>query len=106
MSESKKLTKNEKELKSIKNRLSGNDLYWFESLSYNKQYDILFMWKKEKYLSIDRIKLIRKVVFGKTITIKVYPVKFKHFLLTIKNMKKFKVSKHRLRNKILEDLIK
>lgn len=51
--------KSEKELKSFKNKM-GDNLIWFNSLPKQKQYDILFMWKEAKYRdSQDTSKIIK-----------------------------------------------
>jgi hypothetical protein len=100
------MTKSEKELKSFKNKLSGNDVYWFNSLTIKKQYDILFIWKCEKYNSVEKPTKVRKRIFGKTQTITKYPVKLKYFLKEIKMKKRFNVNQQKLRNTILNELIK
>ena len=46
----KKKRQHEKELKSFRNKM-GQNIVWFDSLSKTKQFDLLFQWKKEKKIT-------------------------------------------------------
>jgi hypothetical protein len=112
----KKRRQHEKELKSIRNKM-GKNIIWFDALNKTQQYDILFRWKKEKNrnkLTIPQKKTLYKRVGGfingkfkvvkKEIEVISYPPNFKHF---IKDMKpKFSVSISRMRESQLKHLLK
>lgn len=93
----KKQTQHEKELKSFRNRM-GSNIIWFDSLSLTKKWDLLFAWKKiksknklekpewviaNKRVAIDplrpwgRTKLIKEKVLK-------YPPSLKHFIIECK----------------------
>lgn len=95
-------TKINKELKSFKNKLYGNNKIWFYSLPTKKQYDILFIWKYEKYNNKLTEPLIKKV---RGRIIKKYPVNIKYFLERIKAIPRFKVNKNKLRETIISNII-
>lgn len=95
-------TKINKELKSFKNKLHGNNRIWFESILVKKQYDILFMWKYTKFSNkLEKPKIAK--IRGKLV--KIYPPKFKHFIENIKKMQRFKVNKIKLRETIISNLL-
>jgi hypothetical protein len=87
-----------KEMKSLKNKMS-NHLVWFESLTPNKQYDILFLWKHEKRFNNLTEPTIAKTRFG---GIKIYPPNFKHFINKLKQQSRFKVNKQTLRENAID----
>ena len=109
-----------KEMKSFRNKMSGSNLIWFNSLSETAQYDLLFEWKKEKYFKRDikatevdfisnriltgsgfNMKAIRKKV--KSLT---YPANIKHFFIKSRKFRKYMVSKSNLRNTAIDLLLK
>lgn len=98
----KKRRQHEKELKSLRNKM-GKNIVWFDALNKTQQYDILFRWKKEKNsnkLKIPEKKIILKRVRNLTTTgyrktnrwsfswkkIEVisYPVNLRYFIQNIK----------------------
>jgi len=85
--------KNEKELKSFRNKM-GSNIVWFDSLSKGKQFDLLFGWKRTKYINKrtkpEYVKITKRVPIDesrpwgkkkivKTIELK-YPSSLKHFI--------------------------
>jgi hypothetical protein len=90
--------KHKKEMKSLKNKMS-NHLVWFESLSPNKQYDILFLWKHEKRFNNLTEPIITKNSWG---DITSYPPNFKHFINKLKQQSRFKVNKQTLRENAID----
>lgn len=46
--EEKAKRKHEKELKSLRNKM-GPNIVWFDSLTKKQQFDILFLWKSNKF---------------------------------------------------------
>jgi hypothetical protein len=87
-----------KEFKSFKNKLHGQNKIWFESLPIKSQFDILFIWKYQKYNNKLTKPLIKKVR-GKLV--KKYPINLKYFLKSIKSSQRFKVDKNKLRERII-----
>lgn len=71
----KKRRQHEKELKSFKNKL-GSNIVWFDSLSKRKQYDILFRWKSEKYIKKNVTVPKRSLSYKLS---KIYPANIKHY---------------------------
>lgn len=89
----KKRRKTLKELKSFRNKM-GSNIVWFDSLNKQKQFDLLFEWKREKYskrfvenpytekkrvLVLENGRWRRKL---KDVTI--YPASLKHFIKRVK----------------------
>jgi hypothetical protein len=92
----KKRRQHLKELNSLRNRM-GKNIIWFDSLNKGQQYDVLFMWKREKKdnkLTIPETTLFRERIFDvvkgrlklvlKEIEVISYPPKLKYFLKNIK----------------------
>ena len=108
-----KPTKQEKELKSFKNKFHGANLIWFESLTDRKRDQLLKDWKRYKWLRRNNkndVKYFKtwdysnnKSEWIKTIN---YKASFKHFIDEKKRMRFYKVSTQELRNKTLEHLFK
>jgi hypothetical protein len=94
----RKKRKHKKELKSLRNKM-GKNIIWFESLSPNKQYDILFLWKHEKRFNNLTEPAICK---NRWVDIKIYPPNFKHFINKIKQQSRFKVNKQTLRENAID----
>lgn len=112
----KKRRQHEKELNSLRNKM-GSNIVWFDALNKTQQYDLLFMWKKEKKrnnLTKPQKKKIRKRVGTfvkggyKILTQEVetisYPANFKHFLESVKGS--FRIDKKRMRESQLKHLLK
>ena len=83
---SDKKNQHKKELNSLRNKM-GSNIIWFDSLTVKRQYDVLFLWKREKYSNTLESVEILKI---RGITIKKFPVSLKHFLKKIKKMDRFK----------------
>lgn len=79
------------EFESFKRKL-GKHKYWFESLGIKKQWDLLFIWKKEKYF------------YQNTLQTKNNQVSLKKFLYEKRNSRQFFVPKERLRESALNNL--
>lgn len=111
----KKKRQHEKELKSLRNKMSGQNLVWFDSLTKSKQYDFLFAWKREKYMNQKEKPVIRKVRqralfnnrFGyKWVDVKSYPSNIKHFIKKTKSIPGFRPSVTNLRQSALDLILK
>lgn len=114
----KRKRKHEKELNTLRNKM-GPNLVWFNSLSRGKQFDILFLWKKEKYknkLTKPEYKLISQRVpidpsrpWGKKRIVKKmilkYPASLKHFLISCRANPMFSPTKERVRETTIEILL-
>jgi hypothetical protein len=100
-----------KELKSLRNKLSGPNLVWFDSLSKTLQYDFLFEWKKEKKtnkLTKPVKSIIKRHVFGKITTVEVvkYPPNLKHFISHRReNFRKYRLVIDRKRDALINILL-
>lgn len=108
-----------KELKSLRNKM-GSKIYWFDSLPENKQYNILFTWKKIKYFN--KLKKPEYVFFNKKVPIDPnkpygrkktvmdkklkYPPSFKHFILEYYNNPYYQPIKTTKRDVIINSLLK
>lgn len=107
----KKKRQHQKELKSLRNKLSGPNLVWFDSLSKTLQYDFLFEWKREKQknkLTVPVKSTIKRRRFGKISTIDVvkYPPNLKHFISNSrKNFRKYQVIVTRQRDAMINILL-
>lgn len=104
----KKKIQHKKELKSLRNRMNDMNIIWFDSLSTNRQYDLLFEWKSEKYfnkIKSPKVKFIRKrKPYRKYETIKIieYPPSLKHFIINRKAINKWKVETSAIRNATID----
>lgn len=108
-----KLTKQEKEMRSFKNKFHGSNLIWFESLVKPKQENLLKDWKRYKWYkrnNNNEVKYFKTWDWNnnKTEMLRVinYKPSFKHFINEKKKMRFYKVSTQELRNKTLEHLLK
>ena len=112
----KKRRQHKKELLTIRNKM-GNSVIWFDALNKAQQYDLLYLWKREKYrnkLTSPKKKTLYKKISGfsngkfqiikKEIEVISYPVNFKHFLKEIKP--RFSVSVTKMREASLQHLLK
>lgn len=107
----KKVRKHKKELNSLRNKLSGYSLIWFESLSEKKKYDLLFEWKRYKYsndITKPEVRYVNRRLFGKKIKEKVidYPASLKHFIKSKIGRGKWAVKVSELRNSAIDILLK
>lgn len=114
----RKERKHKKELKSLRNKMSGPNLIWFDSLSKRRQYDFLFAWKEEKFSN----KLEKPVVEyrkmrgfygpmglssgtpGRVKIIK-YPPSLKHFIKSKRGRGKWKIKISDFRNSAINILL-
>jgi hypothetical protein len=111
----KKKRQHEKELKSLRNKM-GSSIVWFDALTKEQQYDLLFYWKREKFKNKrtkPEKKILKKRFSGfvngryttqwKSIEVFSYPTNFKYF---IKEMKpRFSVSIKKMREAQLRHLL-
>lgn len=109
----KKRRQHEKELKSFRNKM-GKNIVWFDSLTKTKQYDLLFGWKKEKEynkLQVPEKKTItqpswmgfrRKMT---KVTITLYPASLKHFIEKCKQNPNFRPSITKVRDAAIDILL-
>ena len=109
----KKRRQHEKELNSLRNKLSGQLIVWFDSLSTQRRYDLLFEWKYLKHVKsgiekpvIGKVKrrnrFTRKIDVVKTIT---YPASFKHFVKAKKSSFRYKPHVANIRNTTIDILL-
>lgn len=109
----KKRRQHEKELNSLRNKLSGQLIVWFDSLSTQRKYDLLFEWKYLKHHKRDiqspqvkkvkrRNRFSRKVEIVSVIT---YPASFKHFVQTKKKSFRYKPHVANIRNTTIDILL-
>lgn len=107
----KKLRQHNKELSSFRNRM-GKHIVWFDALASDKQYDLLFLWKKEKMNKKNITKPTEvKYKYGNrykltNLTYTVYPASLKHFLEEHKLDRRFQPNKARIREASLNLLLK
>ena len=94
----KKKRKTEKELKSLRNKM-GSNILWFDSLDKTAKYDFLFAWKQEKYKNKltqpEKVKVIRfkRVGFkrvSEVVEVINYPPNLKYFIQKMKMYTRFK----------------
>ena len=94
----KKSRKIEKELKSLRNKM-GSNILWFDSLHIVLKYDLLFAWKAEKHRNKltqpkkeKTIKLTRVgwKIQRQKVEITNYPPNLKYFIQDIKKDPRFK----------------
>lgn len=106
--EEKKKRKHQKELKSFRNKMTGSNLIWFDSLSEKKQSDLLFEWKFEKYhnkLEKPSVKYIKNRYFGQKEKNIEYPSNIKHFIKSRLGRGKYSVRLSELRNTTIDILL-
>ena len=94
----KKKRKTDKELKSLRNKM-GSNILWFDSLDKTAKYDFLFAWKREKYTNKltqpKRVKVIKLTRVGwkiqrQKVEVTNYPPNLKYFIQDIKKNPRFK----------------
>ena len=120
LSEKEKIKKkNEKELKSFRNKM-GSNIVWFDSLGKTKQYDLLFGWKRTKkhntrtkpeYVLVSKkIPLDPLRPWGRKKIIKTleltYPPSLKHYIKSCKSNSSFKPKIQKLREVAIDALLK
>ncbi len=108
--EEKKKRQHLKELKSLRNKMTGSKLIWFDSLSEKKKWDLLFEWKLEKYnnkLEKPEVRYIKRRVFGKVVKQKNidYPSSLKHFTKSKIGRGKWRIDKSEYRNTAIDILL-
>lgn len=99
---SKNKKKHKKELESFRNRM-GSNLVWFNSLSTSKQYDILFLWKIEKWREKNNKR--PKFIFVRRTKIK-NPLKLKYWIKSWKYSMRFSSSRTNIRNSVIDIILK
>lgn len=111
----KKRKQHEKELKSFRNKM-GSNIIWFDSLSKTKQYDLLFSWKRNKFLNkrtAPEYVIVSKKTpldplrpWGRKKITKVkelrYPASLKHFIVKCKDMREYKPSVIKVRENTID----
>ena len=111
----KKKRQHEKELKSLRNKMSGQNLVWFDSLTRTKQFDLLFAWKREKNMNRKEKPVVRKVrqrvllnnrFSYKCIEVVSYPPNIKHFIKKTKSLPGFRPSVTNLRQSAIDLILK
>lgn len=105
--------KNQKKLKSFRNKM-GTNIVWFDSLTKQKQYDLLFEWEHEKYrkrfitkpIKQKKRKLVRTLGRRRieNVEITIYPANLKHFIREAKL--RYKPSVVRVRETTIDLLLK
>lgn len=114
-----KQEKHIKELKSFRNKM-GSKIYWFDSLSEKKQYDLLFAWKKFKYFNklkkpeysffYKRVPIDSNKPYGRKKIVRdkklIYPPSLKHFLSQYYRNPYFQPIKTVKRDIIINSLLK
>jgi len=94
----KKSRQTEKELKSLRNKM-GSNILWFDSLDKSAKYDFLFAWKREKYTNKltqpERVKVIKLTRVGwkmqrQKVEVINYPPNLKYFIQRMKMYTRFK----------------
>lgn len=106
----KKKRQHQKELKSLRNKMNGYNLIWFDSLSDKKKWDLLFEWKFHKYhndLKKPDVTFVNKWLFGKRRKVKQinYPANLKHFLKERMGRGKYSVRVSEVRNSVIDILL-
>ena len=94
----KKRRQHKKELHSLRNKMVGKNLVWFDSLPERSQYDILFAWKREKKFNNRTTKICE--ARGMYI---LFPINFKYFIFKMK--RKYKPLVSRIREATIDLLL-
>ena len=105
--------KNEKKLKSFRNKM-GSNIVWFDSLTKQRQYDLLFEWQNEKYRKrfVTKPTVVRKTVWDsinykrKIINVTEYPANLKHFIREVKQTRRYKSSVVKIRETAIDLILK
>lgn len=105
--------KNQKKLKSFRNKM-GSNIVWFDSLTKQRQYDLLFEWEQEKWQKRfitkpttkkkRELKIINRRYKPVMVDVIVYPANLKHFIREVKD--RYKVNVDRVRNAAIDILLK
>lgn len=110
----KKNRQHRKEVNSLRNKMNGPNLVWFDSLTKESQFDLLFEWKREKKTN----KLIKPEVFYKKrrvlengvfkfklVKFIKYPPSLKHFIIKSKNKIRYRIKANRKRDAVIDILL-
>ena len=104
----KKRRQHKKELNSFRNKM-GKDLAWFDSLSLQKKYDLLFSWKIEKKYnkreSPSKVRIYHRYL-RKKIDVMSYPPNFKYFIKDKKARPYFESNVSDIREATIDILLK
>ena len=116
LSEKEKIKKkNEKELKSFRNKMCSN-IVWIDSLGKTKQYDLLFQWKKEKHnnklTKPEKVKVRQSQIDSKTwrrifkwVEVTKYPPNLKYFIKERKHLRMFTLNVVNVRQATIDLLL-
>ena len=102
---SKRLRKINKELKSFRNKLDGENLIWFNSLTSQRQYTVLLNWKNAKWLDKKPKTKVRKwnKKLKKFELVYEPALKFKHWVKITKS--RFVPSRKNVRNSTIDIIL-
>ena len=109
----KKSRQTEKELKSLRNKM-GSNILWFDSLHIVLKYDLLFAWKTEKYRNkltqpkkekVTKLTRVGWKVQRQKVEVTNYPPNLKYFIKNIKRHPRFKTDIVNHRNAAIELLL-
>lgn len=116
----KKRKQHEKELKSLRNKM-GSNIVWFDSLNRYQQFDFLFSWKRNKFINVNRtepesVKIMKwvpidptrpwgrkKRVLEKQLR---YPSSLKHFIKICRTDIRFRPQRENVRQTSIDILLK
>lgn len=109
-----KRSQHSKELKSLKNKMSPDNLVWFNSLINPKQYDFLFEWKNyKKHNQLTKVKISYRSMIDwdnypnrKKVLIKNYPPSLKHFIKNMKKTYRYRITISKKRETIIDTILK
>ena len=96
-------TRQAKEFDAFCKKVRVNNCIWFDALSKTKRYDLFYEWKREKYNSIEKKRLVRIKHWGMTVT--VYPANLKHFIREKKKEFRYQPKKTYLRESVIDFLL-
>lgn len=92
-----------KEFNAFCKKVRVNNLIWFDALCKTKKYDLFYEWKREKYNSVEKKKLVRLRHWGMEVTI--YPAKLKHFIKEKKKEFRYRPNKNNLRESAIDFIL-
>lgn len=92
-----------KEFDAFCKKVRANNLVWFDALCKTKKYDLFYEWRREKYNSIEKKRLVTLKHWGIVIT--VYPAKLKHFIREKKKEFRYQPNKKNLRESAIDFIL-
>ena len=96
----------------------GSNIVWFDSLTKQRQYDLLFEWEQEKWKKRfitkpttqkkPELKIINRRYKRVMVDVIVYPDNLKYFIREVKSSRRsrYKVNVDRVRNAAIDILLK